>query len=121
MPPQSLYRYVPSGEIKKPVIIKISSLLGFFDRCYNGRKPLPLDMSVRVTVYCNNRKVGPEVQTEYHPHNSVNISVGSTELHKWGEVLELPVFYSELSRDAFLLLTLWAADRDSGEVRQKYF
>jgi len=67
-------------------------------------------------VYCNNRKVGPEVQTEYHPDSGGSTGMGSTEIHKWGETLELPVRYSELSKDAFLLISLWAADRNHGEV-----
>uniref|UniRef100_A0AC34Q3N6 Chromatin modification-related protein MEAF6 n=2 Tax=Panagrolaimus sp. JU765 TaxID=591449 RepID=A0AC34Q3N6_9BILA len=116
MSPQSEYRYVPSSEIRKPVIFKICSLLGYFDQCYHGKQPLPLDMCVKVAVYCNNRRVGPEVQTEYHPHTEGRTGVGNTEIHKWGETLELPIRYSELCKDAFLLISLWAADKTEGEV-----
>uniref|UniRef100_A0AC34FUH0 C2 PI3K-type domain-containing protein n=1 Tax=Panagrolaimus sp. ES5 TaxID=591445 RepID=A0AC34FUH0_9BILA len=118
MSPHSDYRYVPSCDIQKPVIIRISSLLGSFDQCYNGRRPLPSDMCIRVAVYCSGRRVGPEVQTEYRPPGPTTLR-GSTERHKWGETLELPIRYSELSKDAFLLITLWAADRNHGEVSDK--
>uniref|UniRef100_A0A914XUV8 Phosphatidylinositol 3-kinase catalytic subunit type 3 n=1 Tax=Panagrolaimus superbus TaxID=310955 RepID=A0A914XUV8_9BILA len=115
MAPHSDYRYVPSCDIQKPVIIRISSLLGSFDQCYNGRRPLPSDMCIRVGVYCSGRRIGPPVQTEYRPPGPTTLR-GSTERHKWGETLELPIRYSELSKDAFLLITLWAADRNHGEI-----
>ena len=112
----SEYRYVPSCELQKPVILRISSLLGSFDRC--SRRPLLPDMCVRVKVYCNQRLVGPEVQTEYRPPCPPSLR---GERHRWGEVLELPIRYSELSEDAFLLITLWAADRNHGEVHFQLF
>uniref|UniRef100_A0A7E4UXK9 Phosphatidylinositol 3-kinase catalytic subunit type 3 n=2 Tax=Panagrellus redivivus TaxID=6233 RepID=A0A7E4UXK9_PANRE len=113
MPLRPDYQYAYSCDLVDPVSIKITSLVGVLDRCYNGRQPLSTDMSLRVNVYCNDRRVGPEVQTAYQPPKQKSTN---GELHCFNEMLQLPVLYSELSRDAFLHFTLWGADRKHGEI-----
>ncbi|KAI6220427.1 Phosphatidylinositol 3-kinase catalytic subunit type 3 [Aphelenchoides besseyi] len=97
------FTYVCSGELNLPVCVDILSLSGYGrNRGFSG------EMMLKVSVYCNRRKVGPDVSTKYSPSRVSSSTVTARrELQTWGELLQLPLTYSEATADTLLHFTLW--------------
>ncbi|CAD5207974.1 unnamed protein product [Bursaphelenchus xylophilus] len=100
------FLYVCSSELDVPLRIRVVSLFGHVQRSdtYSG------EMFLKLTLYCNQRKVGREVCTAYKP--APTQAPNNRELQRWNEWIQLPLTYSELSRDAMLHLTLWDVGND---------
>lgn len=108
--------YVYNSELDIPVKIKLSSLFGFLENYVVDRYQQPSGhMFLKIAVYCNGRKVGCDVQTSFQAHDS---PLSNREIQRWDEWCQLPIKYSELSRDACLHLTLWDVGETIEPVRR---
>ncbi|CAD5205554.1 unnamed protein product [Bursaphelenchus okinawaensis] len=100
------FLYVCSSELDVALRIRVVSLFGHVQKhdTYSG------EMFLKLTLYCNQRKVGREVCTAYKaaPAQGSN----NRELQRWNEWIQLPLTYSELPRDALIHLTLWDVGND---------
>ncbi|KAI6232650.1 Phosphatidylinositol 3-kinase catalytic subunit type 3 [Aphelenchoides fujianensis] len=94
------FTYVCSGELHVPIRLQVLSLSG-----YGRTAGSSGEMLLKVAVYCNRRKVGPDVCTRHTPARAVGGA--RRELQTWGEWLQLPLAYSEATADTLLHFTLW--------------
>ena len=60
-----------------------------------------------IQIYCNGRKVGASVQSSFRQHIKNAGTSSSRDIQKFDEWVQLPISYSELSRDAILHVTVW--------------
>ncbi|KAK0423940.1 hypothetical protein QR680_008420 [Steinernema hermaphroditum] len=109
------FDFVISAELDAPVEIKLCDLEG----CLRSFGPEFARMDVThvyatFQVFCNGRPVGMPVMSRYKDSSTKTEHL--TRLKTWGEWIELPVMYSELSRDAFLFIVLWNVGMDAEPV-----
>ncbi|CAI5438733.1 unnamed protein product [Caenorhabditis angaria] len=102
-----VFSYVYSCEIHSNVQLRVVEFEGIFRDPENPTKRLT-QLFAEVMVYCNNRPVGYPVSTSFKNNSEVN----RQKLQDWSEWLTLPIRYSDLSRDAFIHVTVWEVDID---------
>lgn len=70
-------------------------------------------------VYCNNQQIGYPVCTSYHTPPDPSQLARQKLIQKWNEWLTLPIRYSDLSRDAFIHVTIWEHEDDPKAAKEQ--
>ncbi|CAB3407842.1 unnamed protein product [Caenorhabditis bovis] len=113
--PTDAFCFVYSSDLQTNVQIKVIEFEGIFRDALNPTRRLS-QLFAEITVYCNQRPVGYPVSTSFRsPPNSGQLARHKL-IHSWNEWLTLPIRYSELSRDAFLHITVWEVDFEGMET-----
>ncbi|CCD61196.1 Phosphatidylinositol 3-kinase catalytic subunit type 3 [Caenorhabditis elegans] len=109
--PTESFSFVYSCDLQTNVQVKVAEFEGIFRDVLNPVRRLN-QLFAEITVYCNNQQIGYPVCTSFHTPPDSSQLARQKLIQKWNEWLTLPIRYSDLSRDAFLHITIWEHEDD---------
>uniref|UniRef100_A0A1I7UM25 Phosphatidylinositol 3-kinase catalytic subunit type 3 n=1 Tax=Caenorhabditis tropicalis TaxID=1561998 RepID=A0A1I7UM25_9PELO len=118
--PTESFSFVYSCDLQTNVQVKVAEFEGIFRDIANPVRRLN-QLFAELTVYCNNQQVGYPVCTSFHTPPDSSQLARQKLIQKWNEWLTLPIRYADLSRDAFLHITIWEYEDDADHSSNSTF
>ncbi|CAI2307808.1 unnamed protein product [Caenorhabditis sp. 36 PRJEB53466] len=116
--PTEAFSFVYSCDLQTNVQVKVAEFEGIFRDIVNPVRRLS-QLFTELTVYCNNQQIGYPVCTSFHTPPDPSQLARQKLIQKWNEWLTLPIRYADLSRDAFLHITIWEHEDEPGAVKNQ--